>query len=81
MTTPEGLRPGLAIVGSVLVFALLIERAGLVPAVTLTALVASLGSPNVNIRSAVMLSLGLAVAMALLFVGFLGQPFTLIAGF
>jgi hypothetical protein len=81
MTAASGFRPCLAIVGSVLAFALLIEKAGLIPAVIATVLVSSLGSRQVRIREALILSLFLAVAMALLFVGFLDQPFTLIAGF
>jgi hypothetical protein len=62
-------------------FALLIERAGLIPAVMMTVLVASLGSATLRIRDALLLSMCMAVAMAILFVGLLDQPFILVAGF
>ncbi len=79
--TNAGIRPCLAIVGSVLTFALLIERAGLIPAVMATVVIASLGSTTFRVRQAVVLALWLAAAMSILFVGFLGQPLALIAGF
>jgi hypothetical protein len=81
MTAPAGLRPCVAITGSVLMFALLIEKAGLIPAVTVTVVIASLGSPDVRIRDALMFAVCLAAAMSLLFVSLLDQPFTLLAGF
>ena len=61
-------------------FALLIEKAGLIPAVTVTVVIASLGSPDVRIRDALMFAVCLAAAMSL-FVSLLDQPFTLLAGF
>ena len=73
-------RPCLAIAGSVLTFALLIERAGFLPAVLSTVLVASLASRELSALQAVILAVALAAALAGLFVGLLGQPFTLIAG-
>jgi hypothetical protein len=81
MMAHPGLRPCLAITASVLMFALLIERAGLIPAVTVTVLIASMGSTAMAIRNALILSVCLAAAMSLLFVGFLDQPFTLLRGF
>lgn len=81
MTPRDAVRPGLAITGSVLVFALLIERAGLVPAVGVTVLVATLGAGTATIRQAVICALCLAVAMAVLFVGLLKQPFQLFSGY
>ena len=80
MIMHAAIRPGLAITGSVLMFALLIERAGLIPAIIATALVASLGSPGMTVREAVIGALCLAAAVALLFVGFLDQPFLLFPG-
>jgi NhaP-type Na+/H+ and K+/H+ antiporter len=79
--TASGLRPCLAIAGSVLAFALLIENAGLIPAVIGAVVIASRGSTTSRVGQALFLSLWLAAAMALLFVGFLDQPFTLLRGF
>lgn len=80
MTRYPALRPSLAVTSSVLAFALLIERAGLIPAVIATVLVAALGSRESHPRETVVLAVCLAAAMALLFVGLLGQPFNLLAG-
>jgi hypothetical protein len=78
--TGRAWRPCLAIAGSVLTFALLIERAGFLPAVMATVLVASLASRELSARRAVMLAVGVAAALAALFVGLLAQPFALLAG-
>ena len=69
-----------AISGSVLAFASLIETGGLMPAAAVATLVASAGSPAVDIREALVLSVGVAVGMALLFVWLLNQPLLLVAG-
>jgi putative tricarboxylic transport membrane protein len=76
----SALRPCLAISGSVLAFALLIERTGFLPAVVATVLVASLGAGTLTVRHALLLAITVAVVMAVLFVGLLDQPFTLVAG-
>ena len=76
----SALRPCLAIPGSVLAFALLIERTGFLPAVVATVLVASLGAGTLTVRQALLLAITVAVVMAILFVGLLDQPFTLVAG-
>jgi hypothetical protein len=81
MTTDPALRPCLAITGSVLAFALLIERAGFLAAVMSAVLVASLASRELSLRQAVMFGVAVAAVMAVLFVGLLDQPFTLVAGF
>jgi hypothetical protein len=81
MTTPHGLQPVLSVTGSVLLFALLIENAGLVPAVAATVVVASLGSRSGNSREVFLLAAALAAGMSLLFVGLLDQPFSLFPGF
>jgi putative tricarboxylic transport membrane protein len=73
-------RPWLAIVGSVLSFALLIETAGLIPAVIVTVLVASRGSRAIAMREALFFGVCLAAAMSILFVLVLDQPFMLIRG-
>jgi hypothetical protein len=81
MTTPHGLQPVLSVTGSVLLFALLIENAGLIPAVAATVVVASLGSRSGNSREVFLLAAALAAGMSLLFVGLLDQPFSLFPGF
>ena len=80
MTRWSALRPCVAITGSVLGFALLIERAGFLPAVIATILVASLGAGALSLRQALLLAATVAAVMAMLFVGLLDQPFTLVAG-
>jgi hypothetical protein len=78
MIARASLRPWLAVVGSVLSFALLIETAGLIPAVIATVVVASRGSRKTALREALLFGVCLAVGMAVLFVIVLGQPFPLI---
>ena len=80
MSAASGLRAPSSITASVLVFALLIESAGLVLAVIATVVIASLGSANVRMRETLMLAAALAAGMSLLFVGLLDQPFTLFPG-
>ena len=77
MTTPPALRPSLAICGSVMTFALLVERAGFLAAVMLTVAVASLGSRELSARQAIVLAVAVATAMAMVFIGLLDQPFAL----
>jgi hypothetical protein len=81
VSASSGTRACLAVSGSVLIFALLIERAGLLPAVIATVLVAALGSRASRPRETLILAVCLAAAIALLFVGLLGQPITLLVGF
>jgi hypothetical protein len=80
VTAGSPLRSCLAIPGSVVTFALLIERAGFLAAVTLTVLLASFASRELSLGRALMLAAIVAVVMAVLFVGVLNQPFTLITG-
>ena len=75
------MRPCLAIAASVVAFALLIERAGYLAAVTAAVFVASLGSRESNVRQALILAFVIAAAMAVLFVGLLDQPLRLVAAF
>jgi hypothetical protein len=77
----SALRPCFAIAGSVLAFALLIERAGLLPAVVAAVIIASLGEAQRQMRKTLILSVCLAAAVWLVFVVFLGQPFSPIRGF
>jgi hypothetical protein len=73
-------RPCLAVGGSVLIYALLVERAGLLLAVVATVFVAALGSSPVEPRKTLILAVGLAAAVALVFVGLLGQSIDLLVG-
>ena len=72
------LRAWLAVVGSVVCFALLIETAGLIPAVIVTVLVASRGSRETHAREAVLFGICLAVAISVLFVVLLNQPLAVV---
>jgi hypothetical protein len=81
MMAGPAVRPCFAIAGSVLAFALLIERVGYLAAVIATVLIAAFGSRELNVRQALMLSLIVTAVMAVLFVGLLDQPLSLVAGF
>jgi hypothetical protein len=72
------LRAWLGVVGSVVCFALLIETAGLIPAVIVTVIVASRGSRDTPAREAVLFGFFLAVAIAVLFVVLLNQPMSVL---
>ena len=72
------LRAWLAVSGSMVCFALLIETAGLVPSVIVTVLVASRGSRDTVAREAVLLAICLAVAISVLFVVLLNQPLAIL---
>jgi hypothetical protein len=63
-----------------LVYALLIERAGLLPAVVAAVLVAALGAPPFRPWETAILAVGLAAAVAVVFVSLLGQSIALIVG-
>ena len=72
------LRASLAVVGSVVCFALLIETAGLIPAVIVTVFVASRGSRDAPVREAILCGVCLAVAISVLFVVLLNQPIAIL---
>ncbi len=80
-TMTPAVRSCLAIAGSVLAFAILIERAGFLPAIVATVMTSSLGAGTLTLRHALLLAASVATALAVLFIGFLNQPFTLVAGF
>jgi hypothetical protein len=71
------LRPLLLITLSVLVFAFLLERVGLVPAIAVTVLVSCFGGHEFRWREVVPLAAFLAVASVLIFHVGLGLPFLL----
>jgi hypothetical protein len=78
IATASWLRPWLAVISSVVCFALLIEAAGLIPAVIVTVVVASRGSRDTQAREAVLCGLCLAVAISVLFVVLLNQPLAIL---
>lgn len=73
---PSALRPQLFILAAIVVFALTIERLGLLLAVVLVAVVAAFASREIRMREALLLAVGMAIACVLLFVQLLGQPFS-----
>jgi hypothetical protein len=78
IASPSLLRAWLAVISSVVCFALLIETAGLFPAVIITVLVASLGSRDTEAREAVLFGICLAAAISVLFVVLLNQPLAIL---
>ena len=78
ISSASPLRAWLAVIGSVVCFALLIETAGLAPAVIVTVLVASRGSRDMRTREAVLFGICLAVVMSVLFVVLLNQPLAIV---
>lgn len=71
------IRPFIVIPGAVCLFAVCIERFGLVPAVILAALVASYARPQFGMVPRILLALGLAAFSALMFVVALNLPIAL----
>ena len=78
MSLPPAFRPCVAVCGSVVVFALVIERAGFLAAVALTVLTASCGSRQPRVRQTLLLAVVIAAVMSIVFVGLLHQPFLLV---
>lgn len=68
------LRPVLLVPGAMLVFALTVERGGLLLASALAVAIAALASPQNNWRSVLALSVGLAVSASATFVWLLQLP-------
>jgi len=80
VSAPSWVRACIAVGGSVLIYAFLIERAGLLPAVVATVFVAALGSHASRPLQTLLLAVGLAAAVALIFVTMLGQSIDLLVG-
>jgi hypothetical protein len=78
MSTKPAFRPGVAICGSVIVFALSIDRLGFPATVMLTVLLASAGSRQMNRRQSLLLAVVVAAVMTAVFVGLLDQPLSLV---
>jgi hypothetical protein len=68
------IRPQLLILLAIIVFALMIERVGLVPTIVVVTIVAALASREMRWRETLAVAVGLAVLCAGLFVYLLGQP-------
>jgi hypothetical protein len=67
-------RPFFAVMMAILVFALVMPRAGLLPAVLATVVVASFGDPRSRLWQTVLLAAGLAAATWVIFIHGLGLP-------
>jgi putative tricarboxylic transport membrane protein len=67
-------RPQFFILLAIVVFAFLIERLGLAPAIIIVTLVASLASTETRWLETFFLAIGLAALCSILFVKLLGQP-------
>jgi hypothetical protein len=70
-------RPLVLVTLSILIFAVMLERFGLVPAILATVAVSCLGGHEFRIREALLLAVFLAAACVLLFHVALGLPFAL----
>jgi len=68
------LRPLAALTASILVFAFLLERAGLMIAIIVTVAVARMAAPGLKLSQVIGVGVVLAVGSALLFVSLLGLP-------
>lgn len=67
-------RPQILIVCAIVLFALLIERVGLIPTVFAVIMVASFASTEFKFRDAVLLGAGMSVACYLVFIQLLSLP-------
>jgi hypothetical protein len=71
---PSTWRPQIVIVIAIVLFALLIERVGLIPTVFIVTNVASVAATEFRFRDSLFLSVGLSVACYLVFITMLGLP-------
>ncbi len=71
------LRPALGLTAAILVFAALVERAGLIAACIACVLVAGIASSETRWREAVLIAIGMAAFSAVVFQVLLGLPFRL----
>jgi len=67
-------KPLIAICGSFMAFALLIERAGLPAATIASMVVGAFGGPEFRLREQIILAIGFAIASVLVFIHALGLP-------
>ena len=66
-------RAALAVLGSIAGFALLLPRAGLVPAIVVAVLIATRGDPDARLQSSLLVAAAVAAASWLVFVELLGM--------
>jgi hypothetical protein len=71
---PSTWRPQIVIVVAIVLFALLIERVGLIPTVFIVTNVASVAATEFKFRDSLFLSAGLSIACYLVFITMLGLP-------
>jgi hypothetical protein len=71
---PFQLRPILFIIAAILIFGFLIESIGLALTAVVLTVLAAYARPNVNLREAILLGIGLAIFTVVVFVSVLGQP-------
>ncbi len=71
------MRPQTFVLAAIIVFAFMIERFGLAPAVGVVTVVAALASREMRWIETLILAIGLAVLCVVLFVRLLGQPLTI----
>jgi hypothetical protein len=76
---PSTWRPQIVIVIAIVLFALLIERVGLIPTVFIVTNIASFASTEFKLRDSFFLSVGMSIACYLVFVRLLGLPLTSVA--
>lgn len=76
---PSAGRPQILIIVAIALFALLIERVGLLPTVFVVLLVASYASAEVRLWDSILLAAGMSVACYLVFVRMLSLPLNPIA--
>jgi hypothetical protein len=76
-TTQMGWRPFVYITLAVVVFALSIDRFGLVPSVLATSIIASFAKSGFGLAARLVTSAALALFSAILFIGLLGLPIEL----
>ena len=71
---PSMWRPQILIIAAIILFALLIERVGLVPTVLAVIIVASFASDEFKLRDALLLAAAMSLACYIVFVVLLGLP-------
>lgn len=71
---PSAVKPQALIVAAIVLFALMIERVGLIPTVFVVLIVASFAAEEAKLRDSVLLAAAMALACYLVFIVLLGLP-------
>lgn len=74
-------RPLIALTASLVCFALLLERGGLVAAIIATTVVSSLAAPGIRVLPTILLGVTLSALSTVLFIWLLGLPLTVFPDF